>query len=324
MAGPRARQAAILGAAVGGACTLFVIGGLLEAWLIAILHPSQGELTWISDLVLATSLGVVLYLWLRLRVTRAALLELERTEIVLGTQLTVASHIQRGLLPAAPEPRGGVSWAVQLDAAGLIGGDYFDFADVEGRARVAIIADISGKGIPAAMMMVHVRALFRQAVRETDEPKAIVSRLADAVHFETGGNPYLTCIIVRVDEASGSVTSTNAGHPAAVVVGAEPGRLAVGGPPAGLLPDACYDQEVTRVRPGDRIVFVTDGISECLPVPFATAVAGLDRHVSAARLCAAVFALSESACTSPPADGWEDDRTVLVMAVDGGEPGAGR
>ena len=295
---------------------------MLEAWLIGVLQPSEGELTWIGDLVLATSLGVVLYLWLRLRATRAALLELERNEIVLGTQLTVASHIQRGLLPAAPAPRGGVSWAVQLDAAGLIGGDYYDFVDVEGRSRVAIIADISGKGIPAAMMLVHVRALFRQAVRETADPRAIVSRLAEAVHSETGGNPYLTCIIIRVDEESGCVTSTNAGHPAAVVVGSTRSRLAAGGPPAGLLPDARYEQEVTTLRPGDRVVFVTDGITECLPVPLASAVAGLDRQTSAAGLCAAVFALSESACTAPPTDGWEDDRTVLVMAVDGWRAGS--
>jgi phosphoserine phosphatase RsbU/P len=314
--GPRARQAAIVFAAIGGAIAAFVIGGFVESRLIALLRVSEGELTWISDLILATTLGIVLYLWLHLRATRAALLELERTEIVLGTQLTVAAHIQRGLLPPVPHPRRGVSWAVQLEAAGSIGGDYYDFVDVEGKSRVAIIADISGKGIPAAMMLVHVRAVFRQAVRETDEPAAIVSRLAEAVHLDTGGNPYLTCIIVRMDECSGRLTSTNAGHPAAVVEGTRSRRLDVGGPPAGLLPNVGYEQEVTELQPGDRVVFVTDGISECLAKDLESVVAGLGRGASAAGLCASVFALSEAPCTTPPADGWEDDRTVVVLAVD--------
>jgi hypothetical protein len=315
MPGPRARQAATALAAVGGSVALFVIGGQIEAWLIAVLQPSEGELTWISDLVLAISLGIVLYLWLDLRATRAALLELERNEIVLGTQLTVAAHIQRGLLPEAPPPRASTTWAVQLAAAGLIGGDYYDFVDVAGAARVAIVADISGKGIPAAMMLVHVRAAFRQAVRETQEPQEIVRRLAEAVYLETGGNPYLTCIIARLDEAAGRLTSTNAGHPAAVVTGTQSRRLAIGGPPAGLLPDTSYAQQVTQLRSGDRVVFVTDGISECVPGDLESAVARFGRNGTAASLCASVFALSNGGAAAPPFDGWEDDRTVIVLAM---------
>jgi sigma-B regulation protein RsbU (phosphoserine phosphatase) len=315
MSESRARHAASVLTAAGGAAALFVIGGLIEAWLIAILHPSEGELTWISDLILAISLGIVLYLWLHLRATRAALLELERNEIVLGTQLTVAAHIQRGLLPDVPPPRSSVTWAVQLAAAGLIGGDYYDFVDVGDTSRVAIVADISGKGIPAAMMLVHVRATFRQAVRDTQEPQEIVKRLAESVFIETGGNPYLTCIVVRLDEATGSLTSANAGHPPAVVMGTQSQRLAAGGPPAGLLPGASYVQEVTHLRSGDRVVFVTDGISECLSGDLQSNVARLDSSGTASSLCAAVFGLSSDVTATPPVDGWEDDRTVIVLAV---------
>jgi sigma-B regulation protein RsbU (phosphoserine phosphatase) len=311
----RVPRAATALAATGGAAALFVIGGLIEAWLIAVLQPSQGELTWISDLVLAISRGIVLYLWLNLRATRAALLELERNEIVLGTQLTVAAHIQRGLLPEVPAPRATVTWAVQLAAAGLIGGDYYDFVEIDGTSRIAIVADISGKGIPAAMMLVHVRATFRQAVRDTQDPQEIVRRLAEAVYLETGGNPYLTCIVVRLDEATGCLTSANAGHPPAIVIGTQSRRLAAGGPPAGLLPDASYTQEVTRLRSGDRVIFVTDGISECLAGDLQSNVARLDSTATAPGLCAAVFGLSNDVTATPPFDGWEDDRTVIVLAV---------
>jgi sigma-B regulation protein RsbU (phosphoserine phosphatase) len=203
---------------------------------------------------------------------------------------------------------------VQLAAAGLIGGDYYDFIDT-GTSQVVIVADISGKGIPAAMMLVHVRAVFRQAVREMHEPQAIVSRLSESVHLETGGNPYLTCIIVHVDEMTGCITSTNAGHPAAMVMGTQSRRLGVGGPPAGLLPTVSYDQEKTQLQRGDRVVFVTDGVSECLP-DLDSAVRALDRAGTAASLCASVFGLSGAPCARPPAEGWEDDRTVVVLARD--------
>src|SRR4030095_7133827 len=89
---PTTRTAIALTAA-GTAFAVFVVGAVVEAWLISLVRPSEGELTWISDLVLAISLGVVLYLWLNLRSTREALMHLERETIVLDTQLAVASKI---------------------------------------------------------------------------------------------------------------------------------------------------------------------------------------------------------------------------------------
>ena len=300
----------------GTALAVFVVGAVLETWLISLLRPSQGELTWISDLVLASSLGVVLYLWLHLRVTRAALVELERSQIVVDTQLGVAAKIQRDLLPPVPRPRQGISWAVQLVPAGPIGGDYYDFVDLDGRSRVAIVADIAGKGIPAAMMLVYVRAVFRQAVRETHEPRAIVARIASAVYDDTRGESYLTCIVVRVDDEGRRLTTTVAGHPPALISGTGVRRVTSGGPPAGLFPDARYEEESADLVAGDRVVVVTDGITERMPTDFEAAVARLNGHLSADAMCGSIFELSQSRDATIPVLGWDDDRTVLVMAVD--------
>ena len=90
--------------------------------------------------------------------------------------------------------------------------------------------------IPAAMMLVYVRALFRQAAREARDPRAIVSRLAEAVYVETHGESYLTCIVARLDEQTRQLTATTAGHPPALVTGSTLSRLTRGGPPAGLFP----------------------------------------------------------------------------------------
>jgi sigma-B regulation protein RsbU (phosphoserine phosphatase) len=313
--GQLAPRAAMALMSAGTALAVFVVGAVLETWLISLLQPSEGELTWISDLVLATSLGVVLYLWLHLRVTRAALVELERSQIVVDTQLAVAAKIQRDMLPPAPRPRKGISWAVQLVPAGPIGGDYYDFVDLDGRSRVAIVADIAGKGIPAAMMLVYVRAVFRQAVRETHEPHAIVARLASAVYADTRGESYLTCIVVRVDDEGRRLTATVAGHPAALILGTRLGRVTSGGPPVGLFPDARYEEETADLVAGDRVVVVTDGITERM-TDFEAAVGRLNGHPSADAMCSSIFELSQSQDEALPVLGWDDDRTVLVMAVD--------
>jgi hypothetical protein len=306
-------------ASAAAALAVFVLGALAETWLISLLQPSEGELTWIGDLVLAVTLGVVLYLWLNLRSTRAALIELERERIVVDTQLAVAAKIQRDLLPDTPPPRHGMSWAVQLVPAGRIGGDYYDFVDIDGRSQIAIVGDIAGKGIPAAMMLVYVRAVFRQAVTETHDPAAIVARLADAVYAETRGESYLTCVVVRLDEHSRQVTSTIAGHPPPVITGDTFRRLTRGGPPAGLLPNGIYEQETLNLVAGNRVIIVTDGITERISGDFESAIAELDDRGSAEGLCAEVFRLSEGPRASVPIPGWDDDRTAVVLAVDSEE-----
>jgi Stage II sporulation protein E (SpoIIE) len=303
-------------ASAAAALAVFVLGALAETWLISLLQPSEGELTWIGDLILAMTLGIVLYLWLNLRFTRAALIELERNRIVVDTQLAIAAKIQHDLLPETPARRRGVSWAVRMMPAGRIGGDYYDFVDVDGRSQIAIVGDIAGKGIPAAMMLVYVRAVFRQAVRETRDPGAIVSRLSDAVYAETRGESYLTCIVVRLDERARQLTSSVAGHPPALVAGDTFRRLTRGGPPAGLFPKTTYDQETVDLVSGNRVIFVTDGITERISLGFERAISHLESESSAEELCAAVFRLSEDSNASAPVAGWDDDRTAVVLAVD--------
>jgi serine phosphatase RsbU (regulator of sigma subunit) len=112
------------------------------------------------------------------------------------------------------------------------------------------------------------------------------------------------------------MTSTNAGHPPAVITGTRLRRLEAGGPPAGLLPGVTYDQEVVHLEDGDRVVFVTDGVSECLLGDLDSAVADLDRRGTAPALCASVFQLSDDRTAAAPVENWDDDRTVVVLAYE--------
>ncbi len=212
--------------------------------LMRLLGLDLRELEWISDVVLAVAFGAATFLWLHLRRARTALTRLERAQVVLDTELAIAADIQQGLLPPPPPARDGWRFAARLEQAGHIGGDFYDFVD-RGRSLLVLLADVSGKGIPAALVMASARALFRQLARETDRPDELLTRLGRALWEEHGGTPYLTGFLGHLDLDARSLSWVNAGHPPALLVtGTGHRALASTGPPAGLLPDTRYEAQV--------------------------------------------------------------------------------
>jgi serine phosphatase RsbU (regulator of sigma subunit) len=92
--------------------------------------------------------------------------------------------------------------------------------------------------------------------------------------------------------------------------------VTTGGPPVGLFPDARYEEESADLVAGDRVVVVTDGITERMPTDLGAAVARLDGHLSADAMCGSIFLLSQSPDAANRVAGWADAPTVLVIAVD--------
>src|SRR5258706_12997378 len=228
-------------ASTGAAVITYRIAREADWLFIHILHPPRGEVLVISDAILSTAFGVAIYLWLNLRATRTRLTGLERAQIVLDTQLSLAAQIQRHLLPPAPAGSNGVRWAGRLEPAQRIGGDFYDVIpdDADG---LFVVGDVSGKGIPAALLQASAHALFRTLARENVHPSDLLTRVSREIYAENGGALYLTCVLVRVDSAARTLMYTNAGHPAGLMVGASGRRLlSSGGPPAGLFPETTYE-----------------------------------------------------------------------------------
>ena len=248
--------------AFGAALAGFVVAIGFERELVKLLGLDLAQLEWISDVVLASALGVATFLWLHLRRAQNELTRLERAQLVLDTELRIAAELQQSLLAPLPAARGGWRFAADLEPAGKVGGDfYLDRGD----SLLLLLADVSGKGIPAAVAMGSCRTIFRELARDTDDPARLVARLSQALLEEHGGAPYLTCILARLDLAARSVSWVNAGHPAGVVVARGAHRpLAATGPPAGLLSGAGYEAGTLRLIPGEALVLVTDGVSEGL------------------------------------------------------------
>jgi serine phosphatase RsbU (regulator of sigma subunit) len=307
--------------ALASAVVAFAAALAFERALIRLLGLNLRELEWISDVVLALAFGAATFLWLHLRLARTALTRLERAQLVLDTELVIAADIQRGMLPPPPPARGGWRFAAQLEQAGRIGGDFYDFVD-RGHAILVLLADVSGKGIPAALVMESSRTLFRLLARETDRPEQLVARLGRALWDEHGGTPYLSCILARIDLDDRSMSWVNAGHPDGLLVnGTEHRALASTGPPAGMLPDPRYDAQALRLSAGDTLVLVTDGVTEAIEsdgrVPERLAWTVAHRRASGPQaVCERVMRLARSGRGPRGAGDWQDDRTVLAITLD--------
>jgi phosphoserine phosphatase RsbU/P len=275
---------------------------------------------WISDAILSVAFLTSTYLWLRLRAIRSRLSELERNQIALDSELALAARIQRSLLPPAPQPRGPYRWSALMEPAGKVGGDLYDFVETRGGV-LFILGDVSGKGVPAALLTSSTRALFRALARDTDDPAEVMARLSRTLYEDSGGLPYLTAVIGRLDLEQRTLRHVNAGHPPSLLLrGTDARRLEVGGPPAGMFPTSSYSAETVALHANDVVVAMTDGITEGLDNAgsdlrdvLRAALVAPDKVAPPDRVRAALMAASEKGLGI---GGWHDDRTVVVLAID--------
>jgi serine phosphatase RsbU (regulator of sigma subunit) len=214
-----------------------------------------------------------------------------------------------------------LEWAAALKPAGRIGGDFYDFVRRSDGTWVVLVADVSGKGIPAAMALTMLRSTFRTFAREGATPAELARRLSEAFYDEWLGTPYVTCIIARFESGSHTLTYTNAGHPPGLVLSRSARRyLSCGGFPLGLLQEAVFEEETLVLEAGDTLVMVTDGITEALEdsarAPIDIITEQVRKHRQSARaVCHTVMSLALQGKGPAGVEHWEDDRTVVVATV---------
>lgn len=293
----------------------FVTANSAESALIAARDGNPGLAEWTSELLLSCALVTATYLWLHVRSLQGTLSSFERARIEMEKELRLAAAIQRHLLK--PPRASSLSWHALLQPARSVGGDLYDVLTLPQGSVLILIADVSGKGIPAAIALASALTAFRQIAPRTPDLSALAGALSRAIHDDNGGTPYMTAILCRVEPAGGELQYVNAGHPAGRLAG--PGglvRLEPTGPPLGLLPDGHWEARSLDARTFSLGLLVTDGVVEALE-------AEGDPHVIldglAARLaggtpdaaCAAVMQRVRRAGPSPLAP--PDDCTVLAF-----------
>jgi len=307
--------------ALGAGLLVLAIGTSVESAVVTAFRPSGFELRWVGDVIAAIVVAGGTYLSLRLSATRSQVVDMERDRIALDEQLRLAAEIQRQLLPAVPTQALNYRWAARMVPAYEVGGDFYDFLVFSGDTVLVMLGDVSGKGIPAALLQAALKTLFRVHAASTTDPAALAARMSAGLREETGGVPYATAILARFDRAPARMTFVNAGHPPGFLIrDSEPIALESTGMPLGLWPDAKYEALSVALYPGDLGVFVTDGVTEALEGGTLSLRDALRQSVRSgveepADLCAYLLRIASEGSGPPGAGDWHDDSTSLAFRV---------
>lgn len=174
-------------------------------------------------------------------------------------ELTIAHDIQMGLLSKPFPEHEGLDLYASLTPARDVGGDLYDYFVHKGHL-VFCIGDVSGKGVPAALLMAVMRSMFRSEARRADSAAEIVETMNRNLSEEYTGGDFVTMFVGILDLLSGRLDYCNAGHEPPLVSG-QP--LDVNrNLPVGALSDWVYEGEQTQLKPGDMLFLFTDGLSE--------------------------------------------------------------
>jgi sigma-B regulation protein RsbU (phosphoserine phosphatase) len=177
-------------------------------------------------------------------------------------EMQIAREIQQSLFPSGLPDVPGFELAAESQPCQEVGGDHYDLIPLpHGRLAIAV-ADVSGKGAPASILMASVHATLR-ALAGTAAPDVLMARLNRFLLESTQENKYVTLFYGELDPGSRRLTYVNAGHvpPYRVSKGSRR-RLEAGGPVVGLLEDAVYAVGEEVLAPAEVLAVVSDGVSE--------------------------------------------------------------
>lgn len=190
----------------------------------------------------------------------------------LEEQLEIARQVQSELLPPLTEKYGGVQLATEYTPAEQVGGDFYDVFRLNDEGIALVMGDVSGKGVPAALLMGVIHGAVRSSLW-SESPSRHESESQQLNHLlceRASGERYASMFWCYYDPIAHSLSYVNAGHcpPILARKGRSSGnkveisRLHVGGPVLGVLPDARYEQAKLEVFPGDILVMYSDGLVE--------------------------------------------------------------
>lgn len=250
--------------------------------------------------------------------------ELKRAYDVVDRELKVVADIQRSLLPKTIPNIPGLSLAAHYQTSQWAGGDYYDFFPLSGNRWGILIADVSGHGTPAAVMMAITHSIAHAVPESPDPPATMLNHVNRqlAKLYTTNNEAFVTAFYGIYDPVNRTLTYASAGHNPPRLKRCEDGSVmaldGVGNLPLGVFEDQEYDQATQALRPGDQIVFYTDGITEATnPAGKMFDTERLDQalancHLDADGLIEAVLTALDQFTAGEPAS---DDRTVLVAKV---------
>ena len=181
----------------------------------------------------------------------------------LEQEMRVAQLIQQQFLPKhVPELRG-FQISAFYRAAQRVGGDFYDFIALPDGQVAFVIGDVTGHGVPAALVMATTRSILRGDAPRLISPGTVLARANSLLHGDIPPNMFVTCLYAVLEPATGRLRYANAGHDLPYVSGASGVReLRAKGMPLGLMANMTYDEQETVLAPGESLLLHSDGIAE--------------------------------------------------------------
>lgn len=209
-----------------------------------------------ADFALLDSLGQSLALSLR----NAQLFQELAGQERLKRELEIACEVQMGLLPKSFPRLPGASLAAQCVPALEVGGDFFDFVQIDATRWGVLVGDVSGKGVPAALMMAVSLTLFRALAPGIPSPASTLGRLNKLIHRNRPSKKiFVAAVYFIYDARDGSVLMANAGHPPPLMDG-QP--VPIKGLPLGINPRVVYKETKFVLPPGSSLAIYSDGLED--------------------------------------------------------------
>ena len=217
---------------------------------------SEDDLSFLSALSIPATLAIENA---RLHESEIAFQRVER-------ELEVAAEIQRQILPTILPKMEGVQLGAISIPCHAVGGDFYDVYKIDDHRIVMTIADVSGKGIPAALLVSTLHASLH-AYRELHYSLVeLVTKLSQFIYENSTTEKFITFVICIIDTKTSTLHCVNAGHCFPLLIRADGTmeELKNNGFALGMLPDSTYEEETIKLRSGDIITLYTDGISESM------------------------------------------------------------
>ncbi|MBV9211571.1 MAG: SpoIIE family protein phosphatase [Acidobacteria bacterium] len=198
--------------------------------------------------------------------------EQERARLALVEQeLALAASIQQQLFPQQMPRLAGYNVAAESRPARVCGGDYYDALAREnengaGNSKYLFcVADVSGKGLPAALLMSNMQATLRALAAQRGSLAELAAEISELLYAASPANKFVTALLLEMDAATGACRYVNAGHNECILMrvnGGETELLKSTGLPLGMLPGSAYEEQAFELKAGDILALYSDGVSE--------------------------------------------------------------
>ncbi len=187
--------------------------------------------------------------------------------VALQNELNVANQMQQSILPNRFPESGDYQVFASMEAARNVGGDFFDVIHLDGGRIGLAIADVSDKGVPAALFMMSSRTLLKGAAIGSVYPGRVLREVNDLLDEDNEASMFVTVLYAVYDPVTGELTYANGGHNSPLVVHADGSSALLPlteGIALGVMPGLEFRENTVVLSPGDTVVFYTDGVTEAM------------------------------------------------------------